>query len=69
MHYCKQCCYEHGHTSYLVDFLLLAIGINPEGFPCGSACEESACNVGDLGLIPVLGRSPGEGKVHGLYSP
>ena len=32
------------------------------GFPCGSAGKESACNVGDLGSIPVLGRSPGEGK-------
>ena len=32
------------------------------GFPCGSAGKGSACNVGDLGLIPVLGRSPGEGK-------
>ena len=31
-------------------------------FPCGSAGEESACNVGDLGSIPGLGRSPGEGK-------
>jgi len=29
------------------------------GFPCGSAGKESACNVGDLGLIPGLGRSPG----------
>ena len=33
-----------------------------EGFPGGSAGKESACNVGDLGLIPGLGRSPGEGK-------
>ena len=32
-----------------------------EGFPCGSAGKESACNVGDLGSIPGLGRSPGEG--------
>ena len=32
------------------------------GFPCGSADKESACNVGYLGLIPGLGRSPGEGK-------
>ena len=31
------------------------------GFPCGSANKESACNVGDLGLIPRSGRSPGEG--------
>ena len=30
------------------------------GFPAGSAGKESACNVGDLGLIPGLGRSPGE---------
>ena len=32
------------------------------GFLCGLAGEESACNVGDLGLIPELGRSPGEGN-------
>ena len=31
------------------------------GFPCGSASKESAYNKGDLGLIPGLGRSPGEG--------
>ena len=33
-----------------------------QGFPCGSAGEESACNVGDVGLIPGLGRSLEEGK-------
>ena len=32
------------------------------GFPGGSDGKESACNVGDLGSIPRLGRSPGEGK-------
>ena len=32
------------------------------GSPCGSAGKESACSVGDLGLIPGLGRSPGAGK-------
>ena len=31
------------------------------GFPCGSAGKESTCNVRDLGSIPGLGRSPGEG--------
>ena len=31
------------------------------GFLGGSDCKESACNVGDLGLTPVLGRSPGGG--------
>ena len=29
------------------------------GLPCSSAGEESACNTGDLGSIPVLGRFPG----------
>ena len=32
------------------------------GFPCGSVGKESACNVGDLGLIPGSGSSPGEGE-------
>ena len=32
------------------------------GFPCGSAGKESIYNVGDLGLMPGLGRSPGEGE-------
>ena len=32
------------------------------GFPCGSTGKESACNIGDLGSIPGLGRYPGEGK-------
>ena len=36
------------------------------GFRGGSAGKESACNVGDLGLIPRLGRSPGEGKGYPL---
>ena len=36
------------------------------GFPCGSTVKESACNAGDLGLIPGLGRSPGEGKGYPL---
>ena len=30
-------------------------------FPGGSDGKESACHLGDLGLIPRLGRSPGEG--------
>ena len=40
----------------------------------GSAGKESACNMGDLGSIPGLGRSPGEGngsplQYSGLESP
>jgi len=36
------------------------------GFSGGSDSKESACNAGDPGLIPGLGRSPGEGKVYSL---
>jgi len=32
------------------------------GFSGGSDGKESACNDGDLGSVPVLGRSPGEGN-------
>ena len=32
------------------------------GFPCGSAGKESTYSAEDLGLIPGLRRSPGEGK-------
>ena len=35
-------------------------------FPHGSAGEESACSVGDLGSIPGSGRSPGGGKGYPL---
>ena len=38
----------------------------PRGLICGSAGEESACNVGDLGAIPGLGRFPEEGKGYPL---
>ena len=43
-------------------------------FPGGSAGTESACNVGDLGSIPGLGRSPIEGigyplQYSGLENP
>ena len=36
------------------------------GFPGGSAGKESTCNAGDLGSIPGLRRSPGEGKGYPL---
>ena len=36
------------------------------GFPSGSDGKESACSAGDLGLIPGLGRSPGEGSDYPL---
>ena len=36
------------------------------GFPDSSVGKESACNVGDLSLIPGWGRSPGEGNGYQL---
>ena len=40
-----------------------------EGFPGGSDSEASACNVGDPGSIPGLGRSLGEGNGNPVSSP
>ena len=42
------------------------VSISSLDFPGGSDSKESACNVGGLGLIPGLGRSPGEGKGYPL---
>ena len=39
------------------------------GFPGGSEVKASACNGGDLGSIPGLGRSPGEGNGNPLQYP
>ena len=36
------------------------------GFPSSSAGRESTCNTGNLGSMPGLGRSPGEGKCYPL---
>ena len=44
----------------------LLVNIPVLGFPCGSVGKESACNAGDLGSIPGLGRSPGAGKGYPL---
>ena len=41
--------------------LILSSCKGNKDFPCGSDDKESACNVGDLGLIPGLERSPGGG--------
>ena len=40
--------------------------INYKGFSGSSAGKESACNARDLGSIPGLGRSPGEGNSYPL---
>ena len=43
-----------------------SLPMTPMGFPCGSAGKESTCNAGDLGSLPGLRRSLGEGKGYPL---
>ena len=45
---------------------MLEVGLTALGFPGDSAGKEPTCNAGDLGSIPGLGRSPGEGKGYPL---
>ena len=75
--------WEREHCTHFTDMKqtqrhLMASSRTHLGCPGGSAGKESACKAGDLGSIPGLGRSPGEGKgypllwpreLHGLYSP
>ena len=42
------------------------MGIEEKGFPAGSDGKASVCNAGDPGLIPGLGRTPGEGNGNAL---
>ena len=44
------------------DFLGIPGTVGFLGFPSGSEDKASACNAGDPGSIPGLGRSPGEGN-------
>ena len=55
-----------GHRSLHIKEVSLGTSSNASGFTCGSAGKESACNAGELGSIPGLGRSPGGGKGYPL---
>ena len=60
---------SHQFGVVLFSFVSMCILISffiSSGFPCGSAGKESASDAGDLGLIPVLVRFPGEGKGYPL---
>ena len=46
---------------YIGGHAILSMYASYTGFPGGSDYKESACDAGDLGLIPGLGRSPGGG--------
>ena len=53
-------------SQFITGFYLVSLSPNlvttshNTGFPGGSDSKESTCNVGELGSIPGLGRSPGE---------
>ena len=63
----RDLCQYFGHVTRKTCVCVRSIlPVHPTPCPCGSAGKESACNVGDLGSIPGLGRSPGEGKGYPL---
>ena len=53
---------SQGHIFLFVDSVMYISGL-----PCGSDGKASACNAGDLGLIPGWGRSSGEGDGNPLH--
>ena len=60
-----QCCVSFCCTEKWISYiypLFFGFFFPQSHFPCGSVGKESACNVGDLGLIPGLGRSLEKGK-------
>ena len=62
----ERCRKLHPGSSYNSSTWIFDLYSVKEGFLCGSAGKESACNVGDLGSIPGLGRSPGEENDYAL---
>ena len=57
----NQYIYIHSVCIQLFCFFIFSRVFNNLGFPGGSDGKESACNVGDLGSIPGMGRFPGGG--------
>ena len=57
---------ESDTTKHLTLITLISPSTIPRGFPDSSIGKESACNEGDPGSIPGLGRPPGEGKGYPL---
>ena len=49
-------------TFFVLFYLSLKVTLRIMCQPCFSSGKETACNAGDLGLIPGLERSPGKGK-------
>lgn len=59
---CSQCCKLYWWEIPVFYFINKSFYTSDKGFPGSSDVKESACNAGIPGLIPGLGRSPGEGN-------
>ena len=61
-------CKPTNTSAYINLYVLLILKLLTTlmGFPGGSGGKEFSCNAGDLGLVPGLGRSPGEGNGYPL---
>ena len=57
---------SHHLEPKIVKCLLITLAWGVLGFPGGSEGKETTCSAGDLGSIPVLGRSPGGGHSNPL---
>ena len=62
-YFCTACKERHCLCAKIVFYSYLIVD---RGFLCGSAGKETACNARDLGSIPGLGRSTGEGNGYSL---
>ena len=58
---------DPGIESVSLCLLCWQVAFLPLASPGDSHSKESACNAGDLSLIPGLGRSPGEGNGYPLW--
>ena len=61
-----RCIYFSVTVTELLSYFIRVVVKSWQGFPHSSVGKESACNAGDLGSVPELGRTPGEGKGYPL---
>ena len=54
--------YFQGHLAFLIPLVLVTTKTTPQGFLGDSVVKTPSANPGSAGLIPGLGRSPGEGN-------
>ena len=66
---CRWVSLHQGRSSLQIPSVGFGVPQPPLGFPHSSVGKESACNTGDPGSIPGLGRSPGEGHGNPLQYP